>query len=106
MLFDFSYEHCNGLGILSIPTFEKLLARVLLEKSFVGHRADEILEHEQKDRLDVVFGIARILCEGSILCMSAKSSCQLRAPKKLTHSPRSRIKRARYIDAAAMWLGW
>ena len=42
-------------------TFQKLLAGVLLEECFVDNRLGKVINHELEDRLDLIFGIARVM---------------------------------------------
>ena len=84
-------------------TFQELFARILFEECLMYDRTVKIVKHKLKDGLNLPFGITRVMCQGSILKVqsvrvSAERQCQR------THGPRSRIRRARYIEAAATWL--
>lgn len=56
----------------SAHTFEEFLAGILLEECFMLHnRLVEIINHELEDRLDLLFRVASIVRQGSILGTSA-----------------------------------
>lgn len=85
-----------------LHTSEKLLAGVFLEQRFVSDRSTEIVDHQLKDGLNILFGVASELGECGIL--SRLADYIKKQADRLTQAPRSRIMRARYIEAAAMWL--
>lgn len=66
-------------------------------------RLVKIIDHELEDRLDLFFRVPRVLSKSRILKQSTLSHFYRESPSnKHTHSPRSRIRRERNIDAAAM----
>lgn len=77
------------------------------------HWAVEIVDHELEDGLNVLLGVAGVDGKSGVLSMSAtKRSGAANGEREvggnqvfLTHSPRSRTRRARYMAAAATWLG-
>lgn len=87
-------------------TLKEFLARILFEECFMSDRANKVVNHEFKDRLDLRLGIAGIMSKGSVLpSLTSTYSHFIFEMVSLTHSPLSSIRRARYIEAAAIWLG-
>jgi hypothetical protein len=84
-------------------TFEKLLACILLEECFMDNRMMKIVNHELKDGLDLFFGVARVVRQSCVLIAQLVGIIP-REDHQHTHGPRSRIRRERYIAAAATWL--
>jgi hypothetical protein len=100
-----SCESQNGIHQVArsreaLLTLEELLACVFLEESFMGDRAGKVVDHQFEYGLDRLFGIASIVSQGWVL-LSVSYLLKLGVLVKLTHSPLSRILRARYIEAAA-----
>ena len=63
----------------------------------------EIVNHELENRLDLLFRVSRVVSESGILNQSTLSGLYVESSSiSHTHSPRSRIRRERNIDAAAM----
>ena len=54
-------------------TFKELLARILLEEGFMLDRFVKIVDHQLEDRLDLIFGVSRIVSKGCILNQSTRS---------------------------------
>lgn len=50
-----------------LPTLEEFLASILLEESFVGDGAGEVVNHQLEYWLDRLFGIASIVSQGWVL---------------------------------------
>ncbi len=48
-------------------TFHKLLACVLLEEGFVSDRTVKVIEHQQQDRPNLLFGVAGVVCKRGVL---------------------------------------
>lgn len=84
-------------------TLEELLACVFTEEGVMLDRAREVVDHELEDRLNILLGVTSVRGEGRILLISVKA--MMMNENKHTHSPRSRTRRARYMAAAATWLG-
>jgi len=51
----------------NLHTFEKLLAGILLEECFMGDRTSKVINHELKDRVDLLLSVTRIVAEGGVL---------------------------------------
>ena len=66
----------------------------------MGNRTGKVVNHQFEYWLDGLFGVTSIVSQGWIL-FSISYSLEQGAVIELTHSPLSRILRARYIDAAA-----
>src|SRR5438046_1111478 len=82
-------------------TFEEFLAGIFLEECFMSNRTMQVIDHQVKHWKNLLFCIASIVRESCILTMSAPLfDCYVR-PCLFTHGPRSKIKRAKYIAAAA-----
>lgn len=90
-------------------TFEELLASILLEECFVDGRARQIVNHEVDNRLNLILRVACIIRNSRVLLPTLLATLNVHSVKvagpSLTHSPRSSISRARYMEAAATWLG-
>lgn len=54
-------------GKLLCLTLEELLAGVFLKEGFVGDRPAEVVNHQLEDRMDLLFGVTRIVSEIDIL---------------------------------------
>lgn len=66
-------------------------------------RLVKIVHHELEDWLDLIFGVSGVMGKGCMLNQSTLSDHHRESfSNQHTHSPRSRIIRERYIDAAAM----
>jgi hypothetical protein len=48
-------------------TFQKLLARVLLEERVVLHWAVQVIDHEKEDRFNLLFCVAGVVSESGVL---------------------------------------
>lgn len=48
-------------------TLEELFAGILLEEGLVDNWAGEVVDHQLQDRLDLLLGVAGVVCKGSIL---------------------------------------
>jgi hypothetical protein len=58
-------------------TLEELLARVFFEEGVMLDRTIEIVQHEQEDRFDLIFGIPSVVREGRVLwCVSNLIMCR------------------------------
>ena len=70
----------------------------------MSHRAVQIIDHELENRLNLLLAVPSIVCDGRVLSKLDLTPSLVQSTLH-THSPRSRMSRARYIAAAAMWLG-
>lgn len=48
-------------------TLEKLLAGILLKEGLVDNGTGEVVDHELKNRLDLLLGVAGVVCQGVVL---------------------------------------
>lgn len=85
-------------------TFQKLFACILLEEGLVRDWARQVVDHQLQDGLDLVLSVTGIVSQGNILeCVSVSDNQNDNMGH--THSPRSSTNRAKYMAAAATWLG-
>ena len=67
------------------PTFQELLARIFSKEGIMLHWSVKIVEHEVEDRLDIFFGISRVVSKSCILEQSTSLHLSPRQPNDLTY---------------------
>jgi len=50
-----------------VLTLQKFLASIFLKECFMDNGRREIVDHQVKDRLDFLFAITSVVCDGSVL---------------------------------------
>lgn len=93
-------DHVTLQWVTHSHTFKELLAGILLEECFMYNWTMKIVKHELKDRLNLLLSVPRVVCQSCVL-IAQSVGIILGEGKQHTHGPRSRIRRERYMAAAA-----